>query len=268
MKGIDDDRKAAFFLSSFVFGLSAYSYGTSYFFLFFFVVAALVYLFLKKRVRAGGALIYLCIIGCMSLPIIAFVYINLTGGESIRFLCFTIPKLTQDRFQAVTNIFSDTFFLQSLLNIAKGLGIVLLQYDFLPWNAVPFFGTLYLVSLPFHLYRAFQKAQRREFAVRDSENMADRRPCHADHRFPEYQSHQYRLFSADRLYDFRDTGGYRGKTASETQNFRAVRRLFRALCFRVIPRYGIRRSSKRNFTILTGKPSSARLPWKARSIAM
>lgn len=157
MKGLDDDRKAAFFLSSFVFGLSAYSYGTSYFFLFFFVVAVLVYLFVKKRVRAGGALIYLSIIGCMSLPIIAFVYINLTGGESIRFLCFTIPKLTQDRFQAVTNIFSDTFFLQSLLNIAKGLGIVLLQYDFLPWNAVPFFGTLYLVSLPFTFIGLFKR---------------------------------------------------------------------------------------------------------------
>lgn len=161
--GLDGKRRGGGVLfSALIFGLSAYSYGTSYFFLFFFVIGTLVYLLVKRKIKWWEALAHVAVVGVVCLPIMAFIYINMFDKASLHFLCFTIPKLTQNRFQAVTNIFSQDFFRSGLKNFADGLSLLFVQYDGLPWNGIPVFGALYLLSAPFTLIGVFLSDKNKE----------------------------------------------------------------------------------------------------------
>ena len=144
-----------FYLSAFLFGLSSYSYGTSYFFLFFFILSLLVYLAIRKEVKLIHLFCYLFTVFVTCIPIILFLYVNLFDKDTIRLLWFDIPKLTQDRFHSVTSFFSKTFFQDCLNNITSTFALIFTQYDGLPWNATEFFGTMYLFTLPFSLIGLF-----------------------------------------------------------------------------------------------------------------
>ncbi len=142
-------------ISSIILGVSSYSYGTSYFFLFFFVIIYCVYLLIRKSMKIVHSIIHISIIGVICIPIILFLYINIFNKESISLLCFTIPKLNVDRFQSVTNLFSDSFFESAKDNFKNGLNLLLTQYDNLPWNGIPQFGYMYLITLPFTIVGLF-----------------------------------------------------------------------------------------------------------------
>ena len=144
-------------ISTIILGLSAYSYGTSYFFLFFFVIGYLIYLLITKKISLIHSLICFTIMAVVSIPIIIFLYTNILYKESINFLCFTIPKLNINRFQSVTNIYSDSFFDSAKVNINKGLYLLFNQYDNLPWNSIPYFGYTYLFSIQFAILGIFHK---------------------------------------------------------------------------------------------------------------
>lgn len=150
--GIKKEKNYLTYISCFIFGISSYSYGTSYFFLFFFVISTLVYLFFVKKIKWHTALISLGIVGITALPIIMFIFINLFDKESFKFLWMTIPKLNENRFSAVTNIYSNDFFKTYFENLKSGLELLLTQNDGLIYNNLPNFGALYLVSLPFIIF--------------------------------------------------------------------------------------------------------------------
>ncbi len=146
-------RKNYFFyyFSAILFGFSAYSYGTSYFFLFFFIIAFLVYLFVKKPRKRYHQIIYLGVRFVMVIPIILFLYINLFDKETIHYLWFDIPKLKVDRFHTVTSIFSSRFLNDCFNNFKNCIRLVFNQNDGLRFNNIPYFGTLYLFTLPFSI---------------------------------------------------------------------------------------------------------------------
>lgn len=144
-------------ISSLILGISAYSYGTSYFFLFFFVIIILIYLVINKKIILKHAFLCLSIVGIICIPIILFLYINLFDKESINILCFSIPKLNVNRFQSVTNIYSSSFFESAKENFKSGLYLLFNQNDNLPWNSIPYFGTIYLFSIPFTIIGVFHK---------------------------------------------------------------------------------------------------------------
>lgn len=85
-----------------------------------------------------------------------FLYINLTGKDTIHFLWFDIPKLKVDRFHSVTSIFSGDFFSNVLKNFKDGIILIWVQDDSLPWNSVKYFGTIYLITLPFSVIGLFR----------------------------------------------------------------------------------------------------------------
>lgn len=150
-----------FYLSAILFALSSYSYGTSYFFLFFFVIFFLVYLLVKKVFAWYHVLLYLLTIGVLCIPIMLFLYINIFDKETMHILFFDIPKLKVDRFHAVTSIFSSNFLKDGINNLKNGLALLFTQNDGLPWNSIPFFGTLYLFTIPFSilgLFKGFTKS--------------------------------------------------------------------------------------------------------------
>lgn len=167
MLSIYKKNNVFFYISCLIFGLSSYSYGTSYFFLFFFVISMLLYITIKKYQKWYHSLIYLFLMGVICLPIILFLYINLFGKETMHILFFTIPKLKAERFHSVTSIFSKNFFSDVLNNLSNGIQLIYRQDDSLPWNSIPYFGTLYLFTLPFSFLGFFRFKDRKSKLLYD-----------------------------------------------------------------------------------------------------
>jgi 4-amino-4-deoxy-L-arabinose transferase-like glycosyltransferase len=151
-----------FYLSGIIMGISSYSYGTSYFFLFFYILILLGYLLIQKKIKWYSAIGYLAVVGVLCIPIILFLYINLFDKETIHLLWFDIPKLKVDRFHSVTSIFSADFLMNIKENLLEGLRLILLQDDSLPWNGISVFGCLYLFTLPFSVIGLFHRNSRKE----------------------------------------------------------------------------------------------------------
>lgn len=158
-KGINARRTIPLALSAIVFGLSAYSYGTSYLFLLLYLGIAFAILVFRKKMSLLEAIGFVVLSVLVALPIILFIWINLFDGETFRFLGFTIPKLNQDRFHATTNLFSSDFFRTALENFGQGLRILFLQTDGLSFNGIDIFGTIYVFSTPFALFGLFHKSE-------------------------------------------------------------------------------------------------------------
>ena len=155
-----DKKLYKFILSSVIIGLSSYSYGTSYFFLLFFVIAVMVYLLIKKLVKWQFALLYVAIIGVIAIPIILFLYVNIFEKDSFRFLFIDIPRLTSNRFGVISSIKNGTFFKDGWENYKNAFVMLFSQRDGLPHNHVEGFGTISYIALPFALIGLFHKGDK------------------------------------------------------------------------------------------------------------
>lgn len=130
-------------------GLSAYSYGTAYFFLPIFVTMLLIYLNIKEELTIKHCIGMFFTVLLISMPIIIFVIINKFCLEPIKLFCFTIPILRENRFEIITSIFGKNVIINSLINFVEAIKILLIQDDRLGFNAFPLYGIIYIVSLPF-----------------------------------------------------------------------------------------------------------------------
>lgn len=139
--------------------------GTSYFFLPVFVIPLLMVLFLKKKITLKQAIISLGIVFVIDLPLILYVIINTFDLPEIKILFITIPRLTANRYQEVSSIFSKDFLQVSLGNFTEAMKLFIGQSNDHPWNLISFFGLTYVFSLPFTLIgiaRNFSKEKRNE----------------------------------------------------------------------------------------------------------
>ena len=148
IKYIKTDDIKNIYISSIFLGISAYSYGTSYFFLPVFVLGMLTFLLLKKKIKIVHCLGVLFTIFIISLPIILFVIINTFHLKPIK-LFFTIPVIQENRYEELSSIFSKNFLTSSLTNFKQSILILIRQNDGLTWNAYPIYGLIYVISLPF-----------------------------------------------------------------------------------------------------------------------
>lgn len=135
-----------------ILGLSAYSYGTSYFFLPFFAIPMLIYLIHKKKINIKNSLIALIILIIIALPIIIMVIINTFNLPEIKLGIFTIPRCKSNRYEEMTSVFSKDFLKNSLNNLTSSLKLLLFQHDYEFWHAMPIFGIFYVFSIPFTTY--------------------------------------------------------------------------------------------------------------------
>ena len=149
IKGIEDKNKIIYYLSFVIAGISAYAYGTSYYFLPVFLIPLLIILVKQKKITLKQAIISIIIVGIVALPVILYVVINTLNLEQINLPFLTVPKLKVNRYKELTSIFSGEFLKTSTNNLIHGLGILILQYDGLPWNSIMPFGTMYLFSTVF-----------------------------------------------------------------------------------------------------------------------
>lgn len=156
-------RQWGLYLGFFLMGLSAYAYGTSYFFLPFFALPLLVWMLWRKKAKLWQAVLAGVILFVTVLPILLFVIINTFGLPEIATPLFTIPKLNESRHTELASVFSGSGFLsQSMANFWGALKMFFLQTDGLPWNSLPFFGFCYVFSIPFTLYGLVSSFFRKE----------------------------------------------------------------------------------------------------------
>lgn len=83
----------------------------------------------------------------------------------IKLLFITIPRLTANRYQEISSIFSKDFLQVSLSNFTESMKLFIGQSNDHPWNLISFFGLTYVFSLPFTLigiYNNFSKENRNE----------------------------------------------------------------------------------------------------------
>ena len=146
IKGIEDKNKIIYYLSFVIAGISAYAYGTSYYFLPVFLIPLLIILVKQKKITIKQAIFSIIIVGIVSLPVILYVVINTLTLDQINLPFLTVPKLKVNRYKELTSIFSGEFFNTSINNLMHGLRILIFQYDGLPWNSIMSYGTIYLFS--------------------------------------------------------------------------------------------------------------------------
>ena len=147
--GIKNKKNIFTYLGFAVLGLSSYAYGTSYFFLPFFVIPALIYLTVKQEIKVKTAIISFLIMSIITIPIALCVLINKFDLPEFKILCFTIPRMASNRFEQLSSVFSANFISSSFSNFGNSMKILITQYDGLGWSAIQFIGTTYIFSLPF-----------------------------------------------------------------------------------------------------------------------
>lgn len=91
-------------LSGIIFGLSTYSYGTSYFFVPILLILLYISLFIVKKLSLKQCIIHLCTTTVISLPMILFVIINFFDLDTLKLGPITIPKLPTVRFKEITAV--------------------------------------------------------------------------------------------------------------------------------------------------------------------
>jgi len=133
----------------FVFALSLYAYGTSYFFVPVFLLCVVIYVLSAKRIRPPQVIGGLAVFGLCAVPIVLFILINRLQLPSIDAGFFTIPRLASTpRFVQVSSVFGGQVLRQGAHNFSRFLHVFMGQDDGLPWNAIPPYGFLYFLCMP------------------------------------------------------------------------------------------------------------------------
>lgn len=136
-----------------VYGLTFYSYGTTYVMVPAFLLMVTAVFLIRKIIRFKTALGGFVLFSLVALPILIYVLINTfpaLGLGSVQTPWFSIPKLPGEaRYFQVSSIFSGGDFFETLAeNAAALVRLLILQNDRLIWNALPRYGVVYLFSLP------------------------------------------------------------------------------------------------------------------------
>lgn len=147
--GLKNKKIFFIYLSFAIAGISAYSYGTSYFFLPLFIIPLLIYLVKKKEVNIKQAIISFVIVAIITIPIVLFVIINKFDLPQINLPFMTIPRIAENRFEEVTALFSVDFISKMCQNLFSSVKMLVMQNDGLGWNALNGFGIIYIPSILF-----------------------------------------------------------------------------------------------------------------------
>ena len=143
------------YLFSGVLGISTYAYGTSYFFVPIYLGLILIYLLHKKNIKISQAIKTLLLTGIIASPLIIFIFINTFDLPQINLGFITIPRLTANRYQEISSVFSGSLLKNSLNNFIESIKIVIFQNDKLEWNALKWYGICYIFSIPFMILGIF-----------------------------------------------------------------------------------------------------------------
>ena len=136
-------KKRYLYISMIFFALCMYSYGVAFYTLPVFLLLSCVYLLIRKRILIRNMLISMLVYFGLSWPIYLTMMINAFGWETIETPFFTMP------FFPYSMRAGDLLFMvenpgeQLTANIKSFLN-VFWEGDYLPWNTVPGYGTMFI----------------------------------------------------------------------------------------------------------------------------
>lgn len=142
------EKTVLFFLSGCLFGITLYSYGISYMLLPLFLGISVIYLLVIKKITLGNLLAMACPLFLLAVPLMLMLAINFGFIGEIRTRYFSIPKLPEFRAGDV----SLQYILESLSFTDKNLFYRFFCNDFLVYNVIPEYGTMYYLSIPLILF--------------------------------------------------------------------------------------------------------------------
>lgn len=160
VRGIDEQKRAWLYSSMIAFAIAMYTYGLATYFVPTFLLIAAIWLWSNKKVKWQDVLISVAIFFLISTPIWVMYGINVMHLYTIQIGKVTIPYLPNfERMNEVLFFTGNNVLIQFLQNIVNTLKVLLLQMDGQAWNAIPFFGATYVISLLFLAYGiyAFKK---------------------------------------------------------------------------------------------------------------
>ncbi len=134
-----DSDKRYLFGAAAAFGISAYSYGTSFLFLPVFLLSALVIMYVQKNLEWKYFLPAAGLFLILIFPIALCNVRNVLGMGDLRILGMTLPALTETR-QTATTVFAGGGLSDMLKNFGSLLKILWAQSDGLPWNSIEIWG--------------------------------------------------------------------------------------------------------------------------------
>lgn len=149
IKGIAEKRRWLY-ISMIFYALCMYSYGISFYTVPFFLLAACIYMLIKKMIGWKEAGISLGVYALVSWPIYTTMVINTLKGETIETPLFTIPFFPDSVRSQDILFFADNKWEQFIVNVKATLSVVL-RGDTLPWNTIEGFGIIYTCFLLFIL---------------------------------------------------------------------------------------------------------------------
>lgn len=141
---VNKEKLALFFLSGCLFGITLYSYGISYMLLPLFLGILVFYLLVIKKISIRNLLAMACPLFLLAVPLILMLAINFGFIDEIRTRYFSIPKLPEFRAGDV----SLQYILENLSFTDKNLFYRFFCNDFLTYNVIPEYGTVYYLSIP------------------------------------------------------------------------------------------------------------------------
>ena len=136
------NNKILLFLSGLLFGISLYTYALSFIIIPLFLLFIFIYLLCIQKISIKDLLIFITPLFIVSIPLILFILINMGFINNINTF-ITIPKLPEFRGGEL-----------SLVNIKNiiTLPFIIFCHDYYIYNSIPYFGTIYYISIPFVLY--------------------------------------------------------------------------------------------------------------------
>lgn len=139
-KSIKNRKKYFWLISGIFFGLTLYTYATSYMMVPLFLIIIFIYLLLSQNIKISEILVFGIPLFFLALPLILMIFYNNGFISNVKLPFITIPKLWEFRVSEIA--FSNI--LENIKNIWKNLFIK----DAFEYNSIPEFGTLYIMSIP------------------------------------------------------------------------------------------------------------------------
>lgn len=142
IKSVKKQKNILFFITGILYGLCLYTYAISYLIVPCFLLISLIYLFLNKMINIKQIIILSIPLFLIALPLILFVLVNYNIIKEFKLIIFDFKKLPNFRKSEI-----------SIKNIPDNLLMIvnLLSFDFIEYNSIKYFGTVYYIFIPFFI---------------------------------------------------------------------------------------------------------------------
>lgn len=143
-KAINSNKSYLYVISGICWGLTLYTYVISYLIVPIFLAISLIYALWIKKLTIKSLLCMAIPLGILALPLLMMLLYNNGILPNANFPIFSIPKLWFYRGGEIS--------LRNIPENLKNIFDILFIKDFLNYNAIPAFGTLYKMSIPLVLF--------------------------------------------------------------------------------------------------------------------